>query len=397
MPLIDFSSLTFLEHRHPRPYNNNRHSQIYHPDIAELPTGDPEPYSFIPLVLDPTPPTALPSASYRADTSSDVTTPRHERPAPSRTISNASQTLSELDAERDRYDPPGRKPVPISQPSQHPPPHIAYQEKGRQSSLPTTTEVERKPVEKQTHNTSTEANPYPSRTSSKTTQPEISISPSPTKSTSIDRCYSENKQGWDNFKLEDAPQRPDTASSASNIDDVPLSSSSMWTTQDSVQKHIDNSPDSPGKYSSIFSITVSNSTMDATEPTSSIPRKEVPSRDIPSEKCLTLATKPDLPSCPRVPLPTQRSNMPGHKFSHSEALGSSSLANALTDSPLLSLPLRTPGTDFSQDEDIARILGSDASSSALLRKVSSVVRHGRSFSDLAGMVFLDTHCIVKVN
>lgn len=389
MSLIDFFPLTFLEPRHPRPYNSNRHSQIYHPDIAELPTGDPEPYSFIPLVLDPTPPAALPSSSYRADTSSGYTTPRHERPAPSRTTSNASQTASELDAERDRYDAPGRKPVPTSQPPQNPP-HIAYQEKGRQPSLPTAAEMGGKPVEKQSQNTSTEANPYPSRTSSKSVQPDISINLPPTKNTSTERCYSENKQGWDNnFKFGDIPKRPDTAASITNVDDITLSSSSMWTTQDGMQKHTDNPPDSPGKYSSIFSITVSNSsgntTLEAAEPTSSIPRKEVPPRDTPSEK------KPDLPPrpSPRPDLPSRpspRSNVPGHKFSHSETLSSSSLANALTDAPLLSLPLRTPGTDFSQDEDIARILGSDASSSALLRKVSAVVRHGRSFSDLAGMV-----------
>lgn len=44
------------------------------------------------------------------------------------------------------------------------------------------------------------------------------------------------------------------------------------------------------------------------------------------------------------------------------------------------LPNWTSGADFSLDEDMARILGTDEGSSSLLRRVSNVVRHGRSGS-----------------
>lgn len=44
------------------------------------------------------------------------------------------------------------------------------------------------------------------------------------------------------------------------------------------------------------------------------------------------------------------------------------------------LPNWSSGADFSLDEDMARILGTDEGSSSLLRRVSNVVRHGRSGS-----------------
>ncbi|KMQ81642.1 hypothetical protein RF55_25667, partial [Lasius niger] len=44
------------------------------------------------------------------------------------------------------------------------------------------------------------------------------------------------------------------------------------------------------------------------------------------------------------------------------------------------LPRWSSGGDFSMDEDMARILGTDEGSSSLLRRVSNVVRHGRTNS-----------------
>lgn len=44
------------------------------------------------------------------------------------------------------------------------------------------------------------------------------------------------------------------------------------------------------------------------------------------------------------------------------------------------LPRWSSGGDFSMDEDMARILGTDESSSSILRRVSNVVRHGRTNS-----------------
>lgn len=50
-----------------------------------------------------------------------------------------------------------------------------------------------------------------------------------------------------------------------------------------------------------------------------------------------------------------------------------------------SLPRWSSGGDFSMDEDMARILGTDEGSSSILRRVSNVVRHGRTNStDMGG-------------
>ncbi|KAK1713123.1 rho-type GTPase-activating protein [Colletotrichum lupini] len=48
------------------------------------------------------------------------------------------------------------------------------------------------------------------------------------------------------------------------------------------------------------------------------------------------------------------------------------------------LPRWSAGGDFSMDEDMARILGTDADSSSILRRVSNAVRHGRTNSTEGG-------------
>lgn len=68
--------------------------------------------------------------------------------------------------------------------------------------------------------------------------------------------------------------------------------------------------------------------------------------------------------------------------------GSRESANAKEDgsSPKVSpkLPRWSSGGDFSMDEDMARILGTDEGSSSILRRVSNVVRHGRTASTESG-------------
>ncbi|KAF8457583.1 hypothetical protein BDZ91DRAFT_800528 [Kalaharituber pfeilii] len=397
--------------RLPRPYNSNRHSQIYHhPDLPELGGNEIEPYSFIPLVLDSSPLAPLPNTSYRADSTNDSLASRKDRPAPPRTYSNTTEI--QMDHEPDRYDTLGRKPVPAAQLGNHPP-HIAYQEKGRQPSQPIPPDAERKSLDKKPVNTSNEASPYPSRTSSRAAPADIS----PSKTTTLDV---ENKQWYDNFKLQEVPRERKRSVTSSptvpNLDDISISFSPMRTgpepqidfskqssSQETGQKQqLDNSQDesvsSPGKISSIFSHTSDssssgNTTLDAPEMTSSISRKEVPTRvPLSSERISSQENRVErqlpyskpaltpliLPADPRPPPLPARPNATAHKSSQSESLGVS-----LSDTPLLSLSLRTPVGDFSQDEDIARILGSDSSSPMLLRKMSNAVRHGRSFSDLA--------------
>lgn len=49
------------------------------------------------------------------------------------------------------------------------------------------------------------------------------------------------------------------------------------------------------------------------------------------------------------------------------------------------LPRWSSGGDFSMDEDMARILGTDEPSSSILRRVSNAVRHGRTASNESGL------------
>lgn len=295
----------------------------------------------------------------------------------------------------------GRKPVAVAQTSQTQPPHIAYQQKDRQGSLPITSEMERKSLDKKPLTTSTEASPYPSRTSSRTAHADISASVTPTKSTSIDRSTAESKQTWETFKLGEVPRdrkRADTAASAPLLDDMSFSpmrtagQDSGHASQKRVEASQDDSVSSPGKYSNVFSHNTTASTssgnttieLSETSTPTSTPKRETPRTLVSSDRGIPLESKPERPSYDQPPPKPPRPQVSGHKPSQSDFLGSGFLGNALIDTPLLSLPLRTPVGDFSQDEDIARILGSDTSTPALLRKVSNAVRHGRSFSDLAG-------------
>ncbi|KAI9672548.1 MAG: Rho-type gtpase-activating protein [Caeruleum heppii] len=91
-------------------------------------------------------------------------------------------------------------------------------------------------------------------------------------------------------------------------------------------------------------------------------------------------TAPRVP--PQPPHPPPRS--PNHSIStmHTESSrnGDEQLSPGLS-----GLPQYSAGGDFSMEEDMARILGSnDEGATTLLRQVSSVVKHGRSFSDMEG-------------
>jgi len=256
-----------------------------------------------------------------------------------------------------------------------------------------------------------EASPYPSRTSSKSAQADVSTNVTPTKNTFIERSTADSKQAWESFKLGEVPRdrkRADTAASAPPLDDVSFSpmraagQDSGNVSQKRVETSQDDSISSLAKYSNLFSHNTTastssgNPTIGLSETTTPIPRKEVPRVLVPSDRGMPADSKSERPSYDQTLPKPPRPQTSGNKLSQSGVLGSSSLGFALTDTPLLSLPLRTPVGDFSQDEDIARMLGSDTSTPALLRKVSNAVRHGRSFSDLAGrshsLLFISLEC-----
>lgn len=56
---------------------------------------------------------------------------------------------------------------------------------------------------------------------------------------------------------------------------------------------------------------------------------------------------------------------------------------SITGEPASPLPRWSAGGDFTMDEDMARILGTDEGSQSILRRVSNAVRHGRSGSEIS--------------
>ena len=80
------------------------------------------------------------------------------------------------------------------------------------------------------------------------------------------------------------------------------------------------------------------------------------------------------PPPPSVPFQTPSKESAS---SNNNASGNDQLAPK---GPSPKLPRWSAGGDFSMDEDMARILGTDESSSSILRRVSNAVRHGRNSS-----------------
>lgn len=66
---------------------------------------------------------------------------------------------------------------------------------------------------------------------------------------------------------------------------------------------------------------------------------------------------------------------------HAESLNL--LTNYDLSSSVLPHPFKSPVSELSMEEDIARVFGGGETSASILRRVSNAVRHGRSFSDLA--------------
>ncbi|ERS97799.1 RhoGAP group protein [Sporothrix schenckii 1099-18] len=91
------------------------------------------------------------------------------------------------------------------------------------------------------------------------------------------------------------------------------------------------------------------------------------------------------PRAPPVP-PTAAPAPPIGSFHtpSNESVASSTVSSSEPQSPPKGpspkLPRWSNGGDFSMDEDMARILGTDESSSSILRRVSNAVRHGRNSS-----------------
>ncbi|KID92099.1 Rho GTPase-activating protein domain protein [Metarhizium guizhouense ARSEF 977] len=313
-------------------YRKNRNSTIY-----QSPNSGPEegPESFfIPVALDPSP--AL------------TGTPR-----------SASDNAAENGRRKDRdyFGVSKGSGSDKRDDSQSSTPHIAFQEKGRQPS--SDLDVARLKSGKFTKN-------------SEQGQRKASVS-------------------GDEFKLQDAPVKKRGVSTRSNSShsSAPQEGSSGKTSNGVVRK------DGHSNLSEARKVNEPRTSEDTdgaksgsrSESSKAITRKELPasasmnsigqrsSRSGQSEQN-NLSDSYTQPRTAPPPPPTEQAQTPR------KSSGSSKDPSEPKNSP--KLPRWSNGGDFSMDEDMARILGTDEGSSSILRRVSNVVRHGRTGSVEAG-------------
>ncbi|TGJ82610.1 hypothetical protein E0Z10_g6152 [Xylaria hypoxylon] len=334
-------------------YRSNRNSALFSGGDVTSSVIDDQSF-FIPVALDPSP---LPSATPRSTSETPVDTNKKSK-------------------EKDYFSVPKqteRKPD-----SQSSTPHIAFQEKGRQAS------------------------------SDYDNIPSKSLGRKLSKSSKIDRNGSSNASSVvgddrsqtpvngksEEFKLQDAPKsrklNTRTNSQQSNSFHEPAGS------RDSGSGRIDKE----------IVISESNQHLYSSDRTNT-PRSSQDSR--PKEEEETRQVDPLVATPGNVSRPIARKELPPHSASRSV---NGFTRPGLTD-PKLSETYMTPrappappgqsavqdpagvggehksspklprwsaGGDFSMDEDMARILGTDESSSSILRRVSNAVRHGRTNS-----------------
>lgn len=371
----------------PSSYRNNRNSSIIVAP-SDLSSTDGDSF-FIPVALDPSPAATM-SPRSTSETVTDAGKQNKEKDYFSMSKSSSTST--------DRRST-----------SQASTPHIAFQEKGRQPSSEYESLTGREPTRKLSKSSRADKN-------------QARASPL----VGDDKPQRASPAKPDDFKLQDAPKSKKLISSRSNsqssnllVDSTPKASNNVLrkdrdrdrdvtptpsksesppvlgvgdktgsprTSQDSRSK------DDEDVRPSIDS--VSSSRPEAVPPRA-IARKELPtsagSRNVngkPISGPVKKSASDELVPPPRPAVEHKISDTymqpraPPQPPSHVAGKESISSANDATPSPKLSpkLPRWSATGDFSMDEDMARILGTDEGSSSILRRVSNAVRHGRTAS-----------------
>ncbi|KAF6825631.1 RhoGAP domain-containing protein [Colletotrichum musicola] len=372
----------------PANYRNNRNSTIVAPSNSNEANGGEDGF-FIPVALDPSP---------MANTA-----PR-----------STSETLSGVSKkDKDYFNSVPRVGADKKNDSSSSTPHIAFQEKGRQPS----SDYESGSVK------------LPLRKTSKSSRNESRLSTSNDEKTQKVTA-GKLSPSIDEFKLQDAPKSkklvsprsashsaamtPETGSAKSSegvlrkdkepfpnlpsSDSPPrMGSGTPRSSQDSRQR--DEGEVRPSMDS------ISSSRTDVTA--KSIPRKELPSSSR-NGGSLGRSNTHDETSSSGLSAPA-RPNMNEHKLSdtymqprappqppgvpaNTPKPPAKDQANASGEEKVSpKLPRWSAGGDFSMDEDMARILGTDEGSSSILRRVSNAVRHGRTNSTESGHPPLPQH------
>lgn len=364
-------------------YRMNRNSTIM---SGELSTADGDGF-FIPVALDPSPAMSVTPQSI-SETFSEATRKNQDYFSASRSSTSGGDRKSESQASTPHIA------------FQDKGPHIAFQDKGRQASSD--------------YESPQQQPDRPSRKLSKR---------KPAPNVADERKSATGKpQTIDEFKLQDAPrtkklvsQRRNSQSSSNNISpgseshesppmlSAPDREATPRSSQDlRLREDVDIRP-------SMESTTSSRSEAN----TKAIPRKELPAGSGRTGESISTSSRNSMPY-PFVAFLTDRAlangmtqgsvdeskpprpRLPEPKMSDTYMQprapppppGPSQLAREQTNSsndggePKTSpkLPRWSAGGDFSMDEDMARILGTDEGSSSILRRVSNAVRHGRNNS-----------------
>ncbi|PSR83692.1 hypothetical protein BD289DRAFT_461235 [Coniella lustricola] len=358
---------TTLDSRAPS-YRSNRNSNMYGAQADPVGAGagagaDDNSHFYIPMVLDPSPAGSISSPR-----------PRHEP-------TDARKTNSDKDYFARQG--PGSDKKSESRGSQASTPHIAFQEKSRRASsdyetsstpkepsrMPSKSSKSDKSIASQTSNEEKSSRHTDSRSEEFKLQEapkskKLTTKQTPTRSTSPDETSSPPRK-------DPATPKHDMLSSTSDAElHVPLA------TSESRGEAVDNQQ--PPN-------TTSASRVVEAESLKPIPRKELPA----SHAARSVNGKPaksDDNSLPTRPQPDQKLSdtymsprAPPHPPGSSvKETPKNNQANPNKTSP--KLPRWSSGGDFTMDEDMARILGTDEGSSSILRRVSNAVRHGRTAS-----------------
>ncbi|KAI1849292.1 hypothetical protein JX265_012147 [Neoarthrinium moseri] len=338
----------------PTSYRNNRNSTMFSGnDMASTTSGEDQGF-FIPVALDPSP--ALPEPNRRK--------------------------------EKDYFSIPKAESDNRRKESQTSTPHIAFQEKSRQTS----SDYESSPAKEMTRKLSKRDKSGSARTSAQAN----------------DKVTNGRSHPSEDFKLQEAPKSKKlnsrSASQSGGLQDVGSRGSQGSGRKDKEGYANGSITDSPQMLGSGTKTGTPRSSQDSrfkdeeearsnesslgssSNQSKPISRKELPSsasRGAPGSKS-TPEEGPLLPPRPGMEQKLSDSYMaprappapPSHKAGKEST--SSTDPNEPRTSP--KLPRWSAGGDFSMDEDMARILGADESSSNIMRRVSNAVRHGRTNS-----------------
>ncbi|RPA94191.1 RhoGAP-domain-containing protein [Choiromyces venosus 120613-1] len=392
-----------------------------------------DPYSsFIPVALDPSPapPATLPSAAYRPNRTSSYD-PYYQERSMRESPGNA----------RPSYERKISEPTPYyeTEKSRRPPQHIASQEKGRQMpGSGDSMDIGRRSGDKKEKPyfskdpTSTYSSPYISREPSKQ-GPDSDTASTRSRSTVLAKESPGNAQDKENFKLGEVPrERKKSLGTPKIMDGEEMDSQEISVSFLPMDLETGPSAAAPGipprgdSYKPPISrgdspASVTRKPVDSESPVHSASSSGHSQRSHGTSgsnaSAITAAESPEAgpgakdttdskPQGIRINTTTTVSNItyqqeptfssqtvlgqkPGipQRPSTSHASGSPSFSpqgeSAGSDGSVLPPPFKSPVSDLSMEEDIARVFGGGDTSASILRRVSNAVRHGRSFSDLA--------------